>query len=453
MPNRNLSPFVLTGYLLLWNNAGYRLTTALRKKRAYYRDVLLCPKMIIITNKRFKIDQAAMKYWRDGEMWKKYSQLVLLCIAFSQAEANPKNAMFRTDGADKSECAKHIVSEKYEDALSSCTSEAKKGDAQAQYNLAYMYLQGVAVSQDKNASFTWIKKSAESGFVPAYAALAECYRRGTGTSVSNELSVQWDEKAARAGDSQGQFNLGYYYEHGHLKELDYKQALHWYRKAADQGNADAYTNIGSMYMYGRGLEKSSARAFEYFEKGANLGSARGQRNLANMYFNGVGVTQNVSTAAEWYGRSADAGDPVARFTLGYLYEMGQGVKKDIHKAVALYEAAARQDHTDAQWTVGQIYVYGRGVDKDVQKGMQWLLRSVESGSPVGAYFLAVAYADGVEIARDFSRAHVLANFAILRGNNRGEEVLSYIKNNVTGKEWENLQVNTREEFKKQGILR
>ena len=117
--------------------------------------------------------------------------------------------------------------EDYIAAISFFKKSAKQGNAQAQYNLGFMYAQGLGVTQDYKQAASWYQRAAEQKY--AYA----------------------------------QFNLGWMYEEGLGVTQDYKQAVSWYQKAAEQGNAEAQNNLGLMYDQGRGVTQDYIEAYKW----------------------------------------------------------------------------------------------------------------------------------------------------------------------------------------------
>ncbi len=87
----------------------------------------------------------------------------------------------------------------YKTALKEFRILAEQGNAEAQFNLGIMYVEGKGVSKD------------------------------------NTEAVKWYRKAAEQGDAQAQNNLGLMYSEGEGVPEDYMEAVKWYRKAAEQG--------------------------------------------------------------------------------------------------------------------------------------------------------------------------------------------------------------------------
>ena len=111
----------------------------------------------------------------------------------------------------------------YETAYKQWKPLAKAGDAEAQYNLGFMY------------------------------------RRGEGVKQDDEKAAYWYRRAADQGDAEGQYILGVMYEHGSGVAQDYHQAISWYLKATEQQYASAQYSLAVMYYNGRGVAKDMSK--------------------------------------------------------------------------------------------------------------------------------------------------------------------------------------------------
>lgn len=122
---------------------------------------------------------------------------------------------------------------------------AQQGDADAQYSLGQMYLNGQGVSQDYVQATSWYRKAAEQG------------------------------------DAIAQSNLGVMYEHGQGVPKDDVQAVAWYRKAAEQGDAIAQFNLGVMYRRGQGVPQNTAVAYALYNLSAATDSSSNNKAPVN----------------------------------------------------------------------------------------------------------------------------------------------------------------------------
>ena len=189
--------------------------------------------------------------------------------------------------------------------------KAEQGDADAQFNLGYLYESGRGVSQDYNEAAKWYRKAAEQGHEKAQYNLGVLYGEGRGVSQNSNKRAKWFRKAAEQGHADAQFNLGHLYDYAQGVSHNDNKAAQWYRKAAEQGHAYAQCSLGALYEFGRG------------------------------------VSQDYNEAAKWYRKAAEQGDADAQCNLGILYDLGQGVSKDYNEAAKWYRKAAEQGDADA----------------------------------------------------------------------------------------------------------
>jgi len=80
---------------------------------------------------------------------------------------------------------------------------AETGDAQAQYNLADLYVHGEGVSQDDAKAFASFQKAAAHGHAGARIMLGSMYAAGRGTAKDLPAAYLWISAAALQGDPRG----------------------------------------------------------------------------------------------------------------------------------------------------------------------------------------------------------------------------------------------------------
>lgn len=85
------------------------------------------------------------------------------------------------------------------DHLSSLTAAAEKGNAQAQLDLAELYLNGERVKQDDDLAFKWAKMAAERGLPRAQHMVGSLYLAGRGTPADSDEGIMWIKVAANKG--------------------------------------------------------------------------------------------------------------------------------------------------------------------------------------------------------------------------------------------------------------
>jgi len=83
----------------------------------------------------------------------------------------------------------------------SLKAKADQGDAFAQYALGLQYLTTPGVEETDQLAASWIRRSAEQGFLEAQVALADLYRKGQGLPQDLFQAYVWSSIAALRGDA------------------------------------------------------------------------------------------------------------------------------------------------------------------------------------------------------------------------------------------------------------
>lgn len=151
---------------------------------------------------------------------------------------------------------------------------ADGGYLKAKHEVAYMYLQGICVEQDKSKALQCYREIVEIDFSAA-VTVADLLTDETAcepTPDGDAFAFNILEKAVSMGDNRVAVNnLGWMYEYGRGCNLNYTKAMEYYTLAAKKGYALAYVNIGKLYKNGFGVLKNYYKAKEYFEKAQQLG--------------------------------------------------------------------------------------------------------------------------------------------------------------------------------------
>lgn len=117
------------------------------------------------------------------------------------------------------------------------------GSDQNEIGLQYLTGQG-GKPKDITKAVQWFSESAENGDANGQYNLGMLYLNGTGLSQDDVQAAIWFRKAADQGSADSQFKLGLMYGEGRGLQQDYDQATKWYFAAADQGHAKAQTALG-----------------------------------------------------------------------------------------------------------------------------------------------------------------------------------------------------------------
>ena len=133
----------------------------------------------------------------------------------------------------------HGAVKNYAEAIKYFRDAANNGNANAQYHLGRMYVNGCGVEKDEMEAAKWFRKAAEQGDESAQCYIGWMYGAGRGVAKDEVEAVKWYRKAAERGHAHSQYNLGWMYENGRGVTKDNAEAVKWYRKSADQGDKDA----------------------------------------------------------------------------------------------------------------------------------------------------------------------------------------------------------------------
>lgn len=126
--------------------------------------------------------------------------------------------------------------------------------------------------KDSVAAALWWQRAAEQGHADAQFQLARLYVYGEGVATDKNKSAQWLEKAAGQGNAEAQYILGVAYETGDSVPKDASIAAKWFIKAAIQGQQLGQWNIARLYTTGDGIEQDKVLAYAW----ANLAASNPQ---------------------------------------------------------------------------------------------------------------------------------------------------------------------------------
>ena len=231
---------------------------------------------------------------------------------------------------------------------------AEDGNANAQFNIGLMYVEGKGIIKDEIAGAYWYRKAAEQGITKAQVNLGLAYSMGQGVTQDEAEAVRWYRKAAEKGDAIAQFNLGLAYSEGNGITKDDVEAVRWYRKAAEQGVTEAQYYLGIAFAYGEGVSKDVAEAVHWFRNAAEQGHVDAQYNIGISYYHGFGAAKDQVEAVRWFRKAAEQGLASAQFKLGDTYVNGEGVAQNKQEAIKWYKEAAKQDHAGAKAALKQL---------------------------------------------------------------------------------------------------
>lgn len=219
-------------------------------------------------------------------------------------------------------------------------TKARQGDADAQFELARIYLKGSdGVSKNLMRSFELMTSSANQGHAEAIGGIGFFYASGTAVPKDNAKAVEWFRKGAEAGGAKAQLNLGRMLAEGKGVEKNEAEGRKWIKAAADQGQTDAAFAMGAI-----------------------------------CYFGDYGQAVDYKAAYPYLLKAAEAGHPEAQNMVGILWDTALLEKKDVKEAEKWFRKAAHQGHIKAQSNLGRLLGPWGGTDAVRRiEGIKWLL--------------------------------------------------------------------------------
>ena len=127
----------------------------------------------------------------------------------------------------------------YKTAIKHWELLAEYGNADAQYNLGFMYENGIGLKKSDYWAFLWINKAAQLGQTNAQFTLGNMYRTGAGIGKDFKQTVKWFKEAGKKGHVSAQFNLGAMYINGDGVHKSLKDAKYWISLANKNGHERA----------------------------------------------------------------------------------------------------------------------------------------------------------------------------------------------------------------------
>ena len=120
---------------------------------------------------------------------------------------------------------------------------ATRGDARSQYNMG---IRALSVSHATQA-VDWFTKAAHQGLAEAQYNLALAYQDGL-VIKDAAAAVEWYTRAAEQGFSKAEYNLGFMYMTGLDVPQDKVKAIEWFTKAVGHGDVKAACHLGVLLL-------------------------------------------------------------------------------------------------------------------------------------------------------------------------------------------------------------
>ena len=262
----------------------------------------------------------------------------------------------------------YVQAETVAESLRILKEKAENGDAKANYDLAYVYENGIAgIEKEMSEAIRLYTLSAEAGYAPAQNYLGFCYYRGDGVVRDADKALYWIQKAADQGDVKGFNNLGWLLLEGDGVVHDAKKAAYWFSRASEEGLPTAQCQLADLYKSGIGVPQDSLMADSLYHKSMYAGLADAERKLLAM--NHLKYTK------------LNADDALS---LGRKYYYGT----HFLLATTLFEIAEAKGSVRAKTFLGECYAHGRGVGYDFDKALEFYYDAALAGDAPAQFIIA-----------------------------------------------------------------
>lgn len=359
----------------------------------------------------------------------------------------------------------------YDTAIKLLMPLAERGNVEAQYNVANLYLSGEGGKYKPNydEALKWLKLATEQDHPQALQELGNLYFYGEGVEQNKikgvslyKRAVELDYALAKStigwilvfGDdierdlnnglrllneaiSQGEvtasYLLGLIYHKGvkdneaYLMQPDISEAIKLYKNAADKKNADAAYNLFHLYFHGKEIEQDNKKALKYLKMGADNYHGPSQFQLGHFYQYGILVDKDLSEAERYFMLSAFKGDNEARVAVGIVIE--QQIDEGAYDAKGLEEYkksqidwifkwlnyAADEKYPLALHQLGIRYATGSKIQQDYKKAISFFERAHDLGFAESTNSLGIMYLQGEGVDKDETKALNYFKVAALKG--------------------------------------
>lgn len=300
-------------------------------------------------------------------------------------DAMKKVASFYQDG--KCGAIKNI-----EKALYWYRKAAESGDAISMFNCSNIIGAINADDPDKIIeSFEWLKLAVEidNELAQAVYQLAQSYNQGVGCEVNIAKTIMLLHQAAELGLPEALYDLSAVYKLGIGTNINLKYSLSCLQKAADKDYPDAMSDLAKVFWMGKyesiNIKPDSKKAFELARRAAALGDTDAKQNLAHFYLSGIGCPADPSLGFKILkGLVSDSIDPSAMHDLAACYFHGEGCEKNEKQFIKWMTKAAEAGLLTAQQA---LYNYYRN-KKESNKELIYLEMASGNGDGEASFILA-----------------------------------------------------------------
>ena len=295
--------------------------------------------------------------------------------------------------------------------------EKEKENAQTEYRIASMLLDGLGTEKDVESAVKWFSKSAKQNSPYAAYKLGEifsdenqpCYDQTKASQFYRQAFDGFLSQEQEQADAQLEYRIASMYLAGKGTEKDVKAAVQWLTLSAEKENNYAAYQLGEIFSDESQTCRDKGKANKFYRQALNgfmeqddeEADAQLEYRIANMYLDGKGVEKDMSSAVRWFSKSAEKNNSYAAYQLGEMFSDEKQLCYDQEKADRFYRQALNgflkqeQDEADPQLEcrIAGMYSAGKGVEKDVAAAVRWFSKSADRNNFYSAYQLGELLSD------------------------------------------------------------
>ena len=262
---------------------------------------------------------------------------------------------------------------------------------------------------DCSRAFSLFLDAAEQGDAQALYEVANCYFEGIGTEKNMQKAFEYSKRAALANNTDGLYSLGTCYEYGiGGAERDIDLAIAYYVQAAEYGNTPALAALGFCYLKGKNGLKDVKKSFQYFKSAAENGDKNSQFQLYLAYRNGIGTPANDDLANKWLDEAAKNGHARA------LYESACRLK-DLHSVLNEKDEKKCRDYIFRSAELGCRDAQYEMAKRCCDEYLRWLYISAQSGNAAAQWDISQHLLSGIVIEPNEKEAHTWLHLSAING--------------------------------------
>lgn len=284
---------------------------------------------------------------------------------------------------------------------------SNNGDAEASYEIANRYFEGIDVEVNYNESIIYYKRAALSGCVEAKYILGYIYENACGVEKDVYKAYNYYKDAANEGNAEAQYSLGNMLYQGSGCDKNDMLAIYWIKKSLETLDEPFIYLTLSMILANSEDEtvNDEKQAFKYINKAVELGDKTAINILGTFYEKGLGVKQDYNKAFDCYFKAYENGVEASYINVGACFQYGCGVEKNLREAAKFYMMGANCGNKYCLNALGMCYKNGSGVEKDLSKSLELFLEAAYAGNYAAAFNVGLAYDEGYGVEVNRLEAH------------------------------------------------